>query len=74
MQELKVRKVYFRPKVLGALIREGMLHRREVRRLGRKDHLYSLAQVKLRRGLSMKEPFLKNLNKKNRLRMKILLS
>ena len=74
MQELKVRKVYFRSKALRAWIKEGMLPQREAQRLGLKDRLYSLAQVRLQRGLNMKKPFLKNLNKKNRLRMKILLS
>jgi len=49
-----------------------MLLLKEDQRLVLKDHPYSLAQVRLQRDLNMKELFLRNLNKKNKSRMKIL--
>ena len=59
MQRPKVRKVHFRSKVLKAWIKMGILVRREVHKLARKDHPFSLVQVRLKRGLIMKEPFSK---------------
>jgi hypothetical protein len=60
--------------VLRAWIKEGILLPREAQRWVLKDRPYSLAQVRLQRDLNMKELFLRNLNRKNKSRMKILLS